>query len=215
MSRKRRCICSQDEFPFCHEQGAEATVSLPQDGTARSAWLRKIGREPSQYHLKDGRVCLSHFNQENLKASTGSQPSITCARVWPSPDAEPSECDETMRRESKGAFQRALKAEAIIRKLLNDRNNANQKAEKLQKANRILTENLERTKAKLQSAKEALKARPKAVFSYYVLETMHPERAKVLCGFPGIQSLLVSVSHVLVQHACVRCILPRKPLDVI
>lgn len=118
MSVKRPCICNEF-IPFCHEENSEATVPLPDDVETTHAWLRLLGVEESNGYLcwEHGRVCLSHFEPNSLVASYTSQPLLKHARVRPHSDAQPTRLDQHMRAESKGALQRALKAETIARQL--------------------------------------------------------------------------------------------------
>ena len=103
-----RCIC---RFPACKEDGADATLRLPQDDQAINVWLATDDQECSRKHQ---RVCHSHFPQISIVAGKeGHGVGGAVVRVRVRDGALPTVSNDAMRSAAKGALGQFLKSQAV------------------------------------------------------------------------------------------------------
>lgn len=104
----RRCMCDSDA---CGELGRDATLRLPSEETARSAWLSYL-RQDKTCALKDPRVSLSHFRSEDVIATRDTSAG-SVVRLSVRTGALPSRSDDGMRASAVGSVQSSMRWEAV------------------------------------------------------------------------------------------------------
>ena len=195
-ARKRSCIC---RFPECRATGDEATIRLPSGSSTREAWLTNVGIDLDDCDkVSGGRVSLAHFTPRDLSAQTVPEyPCVSAPIVRLNKGALPSQTSEDIKEAVVGALGRAMRWEAVARKLDCEKSDlsiklSNKEAE------------VDRLKARLAQARADCKeakgggdgghedTRRRQGISYHILEELNQRQARSLCGLPGVKTLLVS-----------------------
>lgn len=189
--RRRKCVC---RLEHCAGQGFEGSISLPTDPVERQQWLTQLGWGLEQCTLSDPRVGLAHFPDGSLVAPTTQGKKIgdgteraavsVCVGAGSSPDIS----NDAMATASRGALERALRAEALNRTYAHKVEAQETRILKLEAKLARGEVALQGTTAKLAQERERTRAplSKNVAIDYTILDTLSPSQSRAMCGMPDL-----------------------------